>query len=62
MARRSRGNEEAVVVNLSKQSKHWPKGTVRMETLPEYALEMEHGDKMVSFDIQAGYRHFRLAP
>jgi Reverse transcriptase (RNA-dependent DNA polymerase) len=33
-----------------------------METLPEYALELDHGEKMMSFDIQAGYRHFRLAP
>jgi hypothetical protein len=33
-----------------------------METQPEYALELELGEKMVSFDIQAGYRHFRLAP
>jgi hypothetical protein len=59
------GQEErkgCVVVNLSKQSKHWPKGQVRMETLPEYALELERGEKLVSFDIQARYRHFRLAP
>jgi hypothetical protein len=33
-----------------------------METLPEYALELERGEKVVSFDIQVGYRHFRLAP
>jgi hypothetical protein len=33
-----------------------------MEALPEYALELEHGDHMGSFDIKAGYRHFRLAP
>jgi hypothetical protein len=33
-----------------------------METFPEYALELELGDHMVSFDIKAGYRHFRLAP
>jgi hypothetical protein len=33
-----------------------------METLPEYALELEHEENMVSFDIQEGYRHFRLAP
>jgi hypothetical protein len=48
--------------NLSKQSKHWPTGSMRMETLPEHALELKHGEEMVSFDIQAGYRHFRLAP
>jgi hypothetical protein len=56
------GRKGRFVVNLSKQSKHWPKGIVRMETLPEYALELERGEKMVSFDIQAGYRHFGLAP
>jgi hypothetical protein len=56
------GRKWRFVVNLSKQSKHWPKGSVRMETLPEYTLELEYGEKMVSFDIQAGYRHFRLAP
>jgi hypothetical protein len=55
------GRKGRFVVNLSKQSKHWHKGSVRMETLPEYALELEHGERMVSFDIQAGYRHFRLA-
>jgi hypothetical protein len=54
--------EGRFVANLSKQSKHWPKVSVRMETWPEYALELEHGEKIVSFDIQAGYRHFRLAP
>jgi hypothetical protein len=32
------GRKGRFVVNLSKQSKHWPKGSVRMETLPEYAL------------------------
>jgi hypothetical protein len=56
------GRKGRFVVNLSKHSKHWPKGSVRMENLPEYALELEHGDHMVSFDIKAGYRHFRLAP
>jgi hypothetical protein len=33
-----------------------------METLPKYSLELERGEKIVSFDIQAGYRHSRLAP
>jgi hypothetical protein len=31
------GRKGRFVVSLSKQSKHWPKGSVRMETLPEYA-------------------------
>jgi hypothetical protein len=34
------GRKGRFVVNLSKQSKHWPKGSVRMETLPEYASEL----------------------
>jgi hypothetical protein len=55
------GRKGRFAVNLSKQSKHWSKGSVRMETLPEYALELEHGEKMVSFDIHARYRHFRFA-
>jgi hypothetical protein len=49
------------MVNLSKQFNHWPKGIVRTETLPEYALELEREEKMVSIDIQAGNRHFRLS-
>jgi hypothetical protein len=37
------GMQGRFVVNLSKQSKYWPKGSVRLETLetlPEYALEL----------------------
>jgi hypothetical protein len=49
------------VVSLSKQSKYWPKGSVRMETLPEFSLELEREGRMLSFDIKAVYRHFRLA-
>jgi Reverse transcriptase (RNA-dependent DNA polymerase) len=49
-------------VNVSKKSKHWKKGSVKMETLPQYAMDLEKGDHMVSFDIESGYRHFRLAP
>jgi hypothetical protein len=49
------------VVNLSKKSKHGPKVIMRIERLTEYALELERGENMVSFDIQAGYGHLRLA-
>jgi hypothetical protein len=62
MARRSGGKERALCGKPIEESKHWPKKSVRMQTLPEYALELENKEKMVSFDIQAGYRHFRLAP
>lgn len=50
------------VVNVSKQSKHWARGSVRMETIPHYAMDMEQGDHFLSFDIKSGYRAFRLAP
>ncbi len=46
-------------INFHKQSKHWAKGTVRMETMPAFALDLQKGDHMLSFDIKAGYRHFR---
>lgn len=50
------------VLNFHKQSKHWPKGSTKMETVPGFALEMEQGDMMFSFDIKAGYRHFYVHP
>jgi hypothetical protein len=28
-----------------------------METLPEYALELKNGEKLVSLDSMVGYRH-----
>jgi hypothetical protein len=56
------GCKERFAVSLSKQSKHWSKENVRIETLPEFSLELEHGEKLVSFDIHAEYRHFQLAP
>jgi Reverse transcriptase (RNA-dependent DNA polymerase) len=56
------GRKGRFVVNLSKQSKHWKQGRVKMETLPQYAMDLEKGDHMVSFDIMSGYRHFRLVP
>jgi hypothetical protein len=56
------GRKGRFVVNLSGQSKHWPTGSVRMEILPEFSQELGREERMLSFDIEAGYRHFRLAP
>lgn len=56
------GAKGRFVVNLSKQSKHWPKGSVRMDSISEFALELQHGDHFLSMDLYKGYRHFRLAP
>lgn len=50
------------VINFHRQSKHWAKGSIKMETIPSFALEMERDDFMFSFDIKAGYRHFYLHP
>ena len=49
-------------VNLSKQPKCWKKGTVRMESLSEFAIEMQKGDQFIYVDIQKGSRQFRLHP
>jgi hypothetical protein len=40
----SEGRKGRFVVNLSKQFKHWPKESVRMEILPEYAFKLEDGE------------------
>lgn len=50
------------VVNFSRQSKFWKKGSVRMERMEEFAGELRQGEKLISFDIQAGYRHVHLHP
>ena len=50
------------VVNLSRQSTHWQKGTVRMETLPEFAMSVQKGDYMLSIYVEKGLRHLRLHP
>jgi hypothetical protein len=62
MARRSRGKERELcgkpieAIQALAQRKREKRDTARVR------FELEHGEKMVSFDIQAGYRHFRLAP
>ena len=58
----SEGPVGRFVIDFAEQSMHWPKGTIRMETLAEFGLSLEEGDHMFSWDIKSGYRHFRLAP
>ena len=50
------------MVNLSVQSNHWAKGSVRMETLSEFAMSVQPEDHMLSFDIEKRFRHLRLHP
>lgn len=49
-------------VNLHVQRQHWERVSIKMETLPSFALELEKDDFLFSFDIHAGYRHFYLHP
>jgi hypothetical protein len=39
------GRKGLFVVKFSKQSKHWKKVSVKMETLPQYAMDLEKGDQ-----------------
>lgn len=50
------------VLNFSRQSKFWGKGSVRMERLEEFADEIVEGERLLSFDLAAGYRHVHLHP
>lgn len=56
------GRKGRFVANLSRQSAHWHKGSLRVESLPEFGSIIQPGDHFLSFDIRKGYRHFRLAP
>ena len=50
------------VVNFSRQSKFWPKGSVKMERLEEFSDELHRGESLLSFDLAVGYRHVHLHP
>jgi hypothetical protein len=51
-----------LVISFARQSKHWPKGSVKTETLPGFALNMVKNDYLMSWDVKSGYRHFYLHP
>lgn len=51
-----------LVINLSKQSRRWKHGGVRMEMIAEFAMNVQRGDYFISMDIEKGYRHLRLHP
>lgn len=50
------------VVNLCKQSKHWKKLIILLESFSEFAMSVQKEDCFISFDVKKEYRHFRLAP
>lgn len=38
--------------------KHWPRGSVKMETIPTFAMDMKNEDTFLSFDIESGSHQF----
>lgn len=47
-------------VNFSKQSKFWDHKPLRMESAAGFATELKKGERLLSFDLSAGYRHIHL--
>ena len=54
--------EGRFVVNLARHSKHWSRGSVKMDTVTAFAMDLQKGDMMMSWDVKSGYRHFYLHP
>jgi hypothetical protein len=50
------------LINFSRQSRHWPKGSVKMETFPCFALNLVKSDRLMSWDVKSGYRHSYMHP
>ena len=50
------------VNNFLRQSKFWTKGSVNVEKMEEFAAEIHLGERLISFDLSAGYRHVHLHP
>jgi hypothetical protein len=51
-----------LVINFVQQSKHWPKRSVKMETLPGFALNLVKNDYLMSLDVVSGYWQFYIHP
>lgn len=48
------------IINLKEQSQHWDKRSVQMDTISSFGSCLCPGDRLLSFDWSAGYRHFAL--
>lgn len=46
------------VVSITKQSKHWSKGSKKMETLIYIPMDLQKGNVLMSWDINGEYHHF----
>ena len=51
-----------LVVNPAKQSKRWKKGSVKLEVLSEFAMNVQRSDFFMIMDIEKGYLHMGLHP
>lgn len=45
--------------NFHVQSKQWKHTSTRMERKEDFAALLRKDDRLISFDIRSGYRHFR---
>jgi hypothetical protein len=55
-------NKGRFVQNLKPNEDWWGKGSVKLEKAAEFAAEVEKEERLISFDIKAGHRHFLLHP
>ena len=56
------GRKGRFIVNRALQSKKWPKGTVKMVSLAQFAIGHQKGDHLLSMDIAKRYQHFCVNP
>lgn len=49
-------------INLHLYSQHWKKGSVLMYTVLPFSLDLQRGDRLMSFNVKGGYRHMFLHP
>lgn len=50
------------VMKFKWQSKHWATGSVNVETVQSFAMDVDRGDATLSWDFKCGYRYFYLHP
>ena len=50
------------LIIFKRQSRHWPKGSIKMKTLQSFSTQLQGGYTLMSWDIKSGYRHFYLHP
>lgn len=54
------GRESLFELNLKNQRKHWPTGSVSIESLPSWELNLKKVKGLISWDRSVGYRNMYL--